>query len=110
MGVSYAYIQSLPTSTLQAYSEKLSKYRGGTLDNIVKRELDSRKMDALIQAKGVSLPKDIVLTRRVQNTELMAQEIRSQGFYTQQGFMVCLRIIFRVIIILLMNCSMRTGR
>lgn len=86
VGVSYAYIQSLPTSTLQAYSKRLSNYYNGMLDNIVKRELDSRKMDALIQAKGVSLPKDIVLTRRVQNTELMAQEIRSQGFYTQQGF------------------------
>lgn len=86
VGVSYAYIQSLPTSTLQAYSEKLSKYRSGMLEGVVKRELDSRKMNALIQAKGVSLPKDIVLTRRVQDTELMAQEIRNQGFYTQQGF------------------------
>lgn len=83
--VSFSYLQTLPTNLLKAYEARLGKYDSG-IKMRVEKELKSREMDKLIETKGVSFSKDIVVTRRVKDMKQIERETRDQGFYTQQGF------------------------
>ena len=70
------------------YPNSTVEIQGGytSIPRIIEDELNGRVLDRLIEKKGISFNKDIVVTRRVSKTAVMEQEIKRMGYYTQSGF------------------------
>ena len=85
-GVTAQYFEKMSDAELKKYA-KLVETNGYTrIPSIIDDELNGRKLDRLIEKKGISFNKDIVVTRRVSRSTVMEQEIKRMGYYTQSGF------------------------
>ena len=85
-GVTAQFFEKMPDAELKKYAKLVEKNGYTSIPGIIEDELNGRALDRLIEKKGISFNKDIVVTRRVSRTAVMEQEIKRMGYYTQSGF------------------------
>lgn len=85
-GISMQEIASWSEGKIAKYIELCTKADRMTTVKLLEAELKGRALDKLIDEKGVSFDKDIVVTRRVSNTDVIDSDIRKYGFTIQSGF------------------------
>ena len=86
--VSYEYLSNLSDEKLDKLIERhkpdiINRF---STHSILESEKDGRKLDKMINEKGVSFDKDIVVTRRIQNESVMKTYEKKFGYYEQLGF------------------------
>ena len=82
---SFQDFQAIPDQELDEY---ISKVKDNWLKANFRGEKQRREIDALINEKGISLDKDIIVTRRVNERAAneMRESVETKGSYIQQGF------------------------
>lgn len=86
VGTTLQEISSWSDAKLKKYLDFYNKTNSWGISEYLMQEIDGRKLDRLIEKKGITFDKDIVVTRRVLSDKVIQQEIDRQGFYTQSGF------------------------
>lgn len=87
--VSYEDVSKIPASKLDSLIEKYdseSSPYGFSIHKVLNSEKRGREFNDMINEKGISFDKDIVVSRRVNDTSTIHEYEKKYGYYEQLGF------------------------